>query len=217
MLNIFKNKSQKVKLDKTTEEILNLQIKKKELELTIENVGFDLRNLKKRSEIEVEDLQRLTKLQIEDAKRENNYKIQEEKHKHNLELEAKLSEFKRDKTLWEKEKLELENKLKAEHDIRLLEATTLSVLDSQQKQKQAEIDFKRQLNDQALKHSQEISKLREELNQSYYDKLQDALTKMSTDGNANSRFIQDVMLKMLERPNLGAAQLQIEVNKTLSN
>lgn len=115
-------------------------------------------------------------------------KIEEMQHKHRLEVAELRAQIEREKKHWEEDKKRLQEKLKADSEIALKEAISLTKLQSEQQIKQAQLDADRKLN-------QEIAKL----NKEHYDKLSESMSKLHEEGNVTTRFMQELSLKMFEK------------------
>ncbi len=184
----FISKAQKEKLDRVNTALLDLQGRKKELEIQLEQQQLELQNEKRRQSM----------------------KLEEEQHKHRIEIQHKEADFVREKKLWEedkrtlmaqaeRERLEFQKSLESEHKLKLQEATTLTKLDSEQKVKQLEITHLRELETLKTKHSSEMSDLKQALAKEYYDRLSVALNDLHTKGNTSTQFIQELALKMFDK------------------
>lgn len=128
------------------------------------------------------------------------------------------------KVLVKKKELELEverlkltldlekTKLKSEYDILAIKKT----MELTEKMKLAEMEMNDKLNKQAtlyneslqkmnMIHSKDKSELETRLATEYYGKLSEALAKMNLEGSSQSKFVQELSLKMfdkaLEKPN----------------
>lgn len=112
--------------------------------------------------------------------------LEEVKHKHNLELREMQAQMEIEKRHWQEDRSRELAQLKKEHELKITEATTLLRLESQQKTKQAELDYQSKLND-AVKR----------LNDANYDAMTRAMTKLHEEGDKNTRFTQDLALKMI--------------------
>jgi len=196
----WKTKKQRQELDKFDKEILEQKAKKKELAMEVEAINLKLRNLETKHRMEMDD-------------KEHSYKV---------ETERRTAEFEREKTKWvhEKEQLiddnsrdkkifkeELESKAKIEKD----EAMALLRLDSQQKIKQAEIDKDRAVQKVEAEADKKYNDQVLSLNQKYHNDLAEALKKFNTDGNATTKFMQDIALKMLEKAPAPRADMGLQI------
>jgi len=200
---MFKTKVQKNKIDKTMEQILNLQGEKKELEIQREQMQLENSNMKRKAEMAVE----------------------EKNHTHKLELREKIAEFEREKKIWnldkndliekhDRESTELEKRLQAEFDIKEKETIALGKLENQQKTKQAELDSQREVAKIKEEYAIKESKLRIELAEENYKKLSEAMTKLHSEGNSSSKFIQEIALKMMDKgPNPNETNLNFTHNQ----
>lgn len=203
--NIFKKDSRKAaasaKIDRSTEQVLDLETQKKRLEMEIEQIRLDLENQKKRETM----------------------KLEEESHKHRLRLQEEKAVFDREKKVWEvekkemvdrfdREKKEFQNKVEQEFSLKTQEAVTLTKLESQQKIKQAEIDKERAINTLSTKHAEELSKIRSTTAEEHYKKLTEAFQEIQLNGDKNSKFVQELALKVFEK--LPSPQTRFDVGIT---
>ncbi len=181
----------KAKIDKSTAQILELEAQKKSLELDKDNLALELTNLKRKVEMEMEL----------------------ERHRQKLALEGERAVFTREKAVYEVDKKEMEDRLKREMELSKTEAITLMKLESQQKIKQTEIDTQRTINELKALHTEELAKVRTSSAEEYYKRLTAAFQDLQVNGDKNSRFIQDLALKMFDKvpsPSVG-------VDVTMSN
>jgi hypothetical protein len=167
----------KHKLDKSAQEYIELQGKKKELEIETENLKLELANERKKAEM----------------------LLVEARHKFALERETLDARYKRSHEDFHADKAKFEDSLRREYDLKEKETIGLLKLDSEQRSRQAELDRDRAVQELKVKHAEEISKLRSDLATEFYQKMQAELSKLNSEGNANSRFIQELSLKMLDK------------------
>lgn len=207
------NKAAKTKIDKSTEQVLELEAQKKRLEMERDQISIELDNQKRKFQMSLE----------------------EERHKQRLAIESEKAVFAREKEIWKAEKEEIvaraardkkefEETLKRQHEITLQEAVTLAKLDSQQKVKQAELDRDRQTTELRTVHAEEISKLRSESAENHYNKLTEAFQEIQLNGDKTSKFVQELALKMVDgfpkgtRTDIGVNvnQPQLEAQKVVA-
>lgn len=212
-MSLFGSKVAKTKIDRSTEQVLELEAQKKRLEMERDQISLELDNQKRKFQMSLE----------------------EEKHKQKLDLESKSAVFAREKEIWKAEKEELiaraardkkefEERLQKQHEITLQEAVTLAKLESQQKVKQAELDRDRQVTELRTQHAEELAKVRAEQAESHYNKLTAAFQEIQLNGDKTSKFVQDLALKMLDtmprgtRTDVGinVNQPQLEAPKVVS-
>lgn len=203
--NFFKDTEdqQRAKYQENQSQILNLESEKKRLEIQVETMHLELKN--KTLSLEM--------------------KLKEDAHKQKLSLDEERAKFEREKQIWneEKQKLlsthnkemkEFKEKLEQEFSLKLLEATTLAKLDSEQKTKQSEIDNQRKISEIQVKHIDELSKTKSELNKEYYDRMTSAFQEIQTKGDNNSRFVQELALKIFDRVPTQKQQFALEFNSS---
>jgi hypothetical protein len=191
------------KIDAQTAQVLELEAQKKRLEMERDQISLELENQKKR----------------------NQMKLDEEKHAQKLAFDEKTAVFNREKALWETEKRDLlarsererkefEERLKAEHELKLTEAVTLAKLDSQQKVKQAELDRDRQVTELRTKQAEELAKVKSDTAEEYYKKMTSAFTEMQLHGDKSTKFVQELALKMFDvNPRPAKFDLGVNVNQ----
>ena len=188
------------KIDKGTEELLDLETHKKRLQLEVEEIQLELQNQRSRSQMELERA----------------------KHTHQLELDSQKAVFEREKAIWEKDKADLiasherdmeefKESLKREHDLKLQEAVTLTKLESQQKIKQAELDKDREITKLEKEQSKALSELRAKTAEEQFGKFKEIFEEFQMNGDKNSKFIQDLSMKMIENLPTAATRTQVDV------
>jgi len=196
-----KSKIANRKIDKSTEQIIDLETQKKRLEMERDEIQLDLENQKKRWGM----------------------KLEEEAHKHKLLLMEEKSVFDREQQIWVKDKEELiarntrdreefEKRLKQEFEINKQEAVTLINLDSQQKVKQAELDRDREINKIKTSHAEELSKVKSDTAETYYKKLTEAFQDMQINGDKNTKFVQEMALKIFDKVPAGKTDVGVTVD-----
>lgn len=120
------------------------------------------------------------------------------KAEHQLEMNRLNSEFKQEKKNWDEDKSRLVDQLQKEHDLKLKEILTLTKLDSEQKIKQMQLDATRSVDELRNQNIKEMSNLKESLLTDHYNKLSEAMGKLHQEGNHQTKFTQELALKMLE-------------------
>jgi len=176
------------KIDKSTEQVLELEAQKKRLEMEREQISLELQNIKQRQEMNIE----------------------KEKHKHSLALASEKAVFEREKEIWAKEKAELldraereksefEATLAQKFELKTQEAVTLTKLEAQQLVKQAELDKERAISELRAEQAEEISALEATKSEEYYKKLTEAFADIQMNGDKNSKFVQELTLQMLNK------------------
>lgn len=197
---MFGNKEAKVKISSSTAQVLELEAQKKRLEMERDQIQIELQNQKKREGM----------------------KLEEEAHKQKLKLQEETAVFNREKLIWEKEKQELidraarerkefEETHRKQSELQLQEAVTLTKLEAQQKIKQAEIDKSREVNEVRTKAAEELSKTKSELAEDYYNKLTAAFQDIQMNGDKNSKFVQELALKVFDR--VPSSDVRVDVNQ----
>ena len=201
-----------VRIDEETMRLLNVTTKVKEKQLELEQVDLQLKN----------------------AKLHQNLKLQEERHNHKLQMEEATEKLERATRFSEEDAKRNLEQLEAKHAVEVDEIKVYLKMDSEQKSAQEKIDNARKLDkimqdhaneiNQAnldntaelaamrVKTAEDISTTKTELAKEYYDKMQDALSKMTLDGSAQTNFVKDLALKMFDKPSL-PANLELHINK----
>lgn len=197
---MFGSKVAKTKIDKSTEQVLELEAQKKRLEMERDQIQLELENTKKRESM----------------------KIEVEAHKHTLKLQEEKAVFDREKKVWEiekkeltdraaREKKEFQERLQAESDLKTQEAVTLTKLEAQQQVKQGELDKSREVNDLRTAHAEALSKVKSELAEDYYSKLTAAFQDIQMNGDKNSKFVQELALKVFDRVPANSTDISVRV------
>lgn len=185
-----KRKAASIKLDRSTQEVLELEATKKRLEIELSQIRLELDNQKKREAM----------------------KLEEESHKNKLELQEKTALFERERKLFDMEKKELEERLKKEFELKAQEAVVLTRLESQQQVKQTELDKDRALNAQQAKFNEDLSKVKTEMAESYYKKLTEAFQEIQLNGDKNTKFVQELALKVFDKMPAAHSKFNVDVN-----
>lgn len=195
----FFNKVAKAELDRATQQLLELETKKKRLEIERDQIALELDNQKKRMDMVLE----------------------QERHKQTLKLQSEVAVFEREREIWKKEKADLEarykreneefeNRLKKDFEIKLTEAVTLTKLESQQLIKQAELDKERKISELQVEMAQKIAVIQEEESKNHYNKLTQAFETMQLHGDKNTKFVQELALKILDKT--PSSKVGVDVN-----
>lgn len=197
----IKSKVAQVKIDSSTAEILELATQKKRLEMERDQIALELDNVKSREKM----------------------KLEVENHKHTLKLQEEKAVFERERKVWEVEKKELEarakrekeefeTRLKADTDLKMQEAVTLTKLDAQQKVIQTQVDKDRVINDLKTSHSEQMAKVKTGLAEEYYEKLTVAFQEIQMNGDKNSKFVQELALKIFDQAPKQRQEFGFDVN-----
>lgn len=199
-MGMFKSPAERAKINKSTEQILELEVLKKRLEMERDSIQQELDNQKKRESM----------------------KIEVEVHKSVLKMQEEKAVFDREKKVWETEKKEMQdrfkreneeqvNRLKQQSELSLQEAVTLTKLDSQQKVIQLQVDNDRATSVLMTSHATELAKVRTDLAEEYYNKLTQAFTDIQMKGDKNSQFVQDLALKIFDRAPANKTSFGVDV------
>ncbi len=89
--------------------------------------------------------------------------------------------------------------LEKDHELKLKETVSLLKLDSDQRVKQLEIDNLRKVNELTAKFESERTSFKEKFLNENYEKMTNAMTKLHEEGDKNSKFTQELALKMLDQ------------------
>jgi hypothetical protein len=145
------------------------------------------KTLRLRVKREIEELKALHRIELAEK---------EAAHKRAMdEKEATLTRQLRDK---ERELQRLEGELRKDSEIKLREVTSLLKLESEQKMKQMELDHQRKVDSIKREASEELTREKQELLKTHYDKLTNAMTKLHEEGNVTTKFTHELALKMLD-------------------
>jgi len=185
----FRRKVDARKYDLVNEQIMELRLKRKELEQEVGTIQADLVLEKK----------------------EHRRQLQDNELKVNKVHTAIRDDFVREQNQWKEDARRTEKKLQEDHDRKVLEVTSLLKLDHAQQVKQLEIDYKRKLQDQEIAHKEEMMtvksnadaekiKIQTDLAQKYYDQMHASLSEFHTEGNTTTKFMHEMALKMIDRP-----------------
>lgn len=199
--NVFGTKAGKAKIDSQTAQVLELETQKKRLEIERDQIQLELNNAKDRAVMQLE----------------------KESHKQSLKLDAERAVFDREKKVWEVEKKEMlarferereefHDSTKRESDLKIQEAVTLVKLDAQQKIKQSELDKAREVNALKTSSAEELSKAKSESAEQYYNKLTAAFQDIQMNGDKNSKFVQELALKVFERVPTNRTDIGVEIS-----
>lgn len=200
-MDMFKSPAERAKINKSTEQILELEVMKKRLEMERDSIQQELDNQKKRESM----------------------KIEVEVHKSVLKMQEEKAVFDREKKVWETEKKEIVdrfkreneeqvNRLKQQSDLSLQEAVTLTKLDSQQKVIQLTVDNDRATSALLTKHATELAQVKTDLAEEYYNKLTKAFTDIQMNGDKNTQFVQDLAMKIFDRVPANKTTFGVDVN-----
>lgn len=200
LASVFGSSVARSKIDSQTAQVLELEASKKRLEIDREQIALELDNQKKRFQM----------------------KLDEEKHVQKLAYEEKKAVFDREKAVWEAEKKEItgrnererkefEERLTKTQELKLTEAVTLAKLDSQQQVKQAELDRDRQISELRTKHAEDLAKVKSDTAEEYYKKMTSAFTEIQLNGSKDSKFVQELALKMFDSIPRGGADFNVGI------
>lgn len=199
MFDFLKVNSKNLVIDQKTNQVLELAAQKKMLEIEISTLHLESKNKTLAEKM----------------------RLEEEAHKQKLQLNEEKASFDRERKIWLEEKQQLIKKhkeemdeflrkTKAEFDLKLLEAVTIAKLDSDQKIKQLELDKSRELTEIKIGHIEELSLAKTTANEKYYDKMTDAYTDMQANGDKNSKFVQEMALKIFDRVPAQSQRFEID-------
>jgi vacuolar-type H+-ATPase subunit E/Vma4 len=113
--------------------------------------------------------------------------LAEIKHAHKLQINEIQADMEQQKRHWEEDKKRQKEQLEKEHDIKLTEVLSLTKLDGEQRAKRAELEYQEKLNNAT-----------ETLYKDHYKRLNDALIKLHSEGDKNTKFTQEIALTMLK-------------------
>lgn len=81
----------------------------------------------------------------------------------------------------------------------LTEAIKLATMQMEDKLNKQATLYNETLQKIQIKHSQEISTLQSNLAKEYYDKLGETLRDMNLEGNAQTKYVQELSMKMFDK------------------
>ena len=91
----------------------------------------------------------------------------------------------------------------------------LAQLESDQKQAQLKLDFEKKIIELTKNHNEELTALKIKLEADYYEKLKAALKTLHEEGNASTKFMQELALNMMKQGPVPTS-LQIGMNTETS-
>jgi len=192
-----KTKNKELKLDRVSNDIIDLQGKKRELEIELENMQLDLKNQKRSQEMQLE----------------------EEKHRHKLAIEAKDIEVKRTKEQAEEDRKLLEDRLRKEAELEQIELKAMSKLRTEQAIAKAEhqaanrvLEIKAEMAELKKQHAEELAKQKANLVKEHYGNLRENLESFHKNGSQSTQFIQELALKMMDRTPPHDFSVGVDVN-----
>ena len=185
-MRFFKTKAERLKIDSTQQQILDLVTRRKELEISLEQQQLELNNTKRKSEMALE----------------------EERHRHKLVQQEQTAQFEREKKIWQEERARLlaqaeedkkqfEARLKSEYELKSNESMTLHRLEAQQQTKQAEIDRDRKIEEIRAEFNKKMAEETDRLRKETYERLSTELAKLHSEGNNATKFMQETVLAAL--------------------
>lgn len=182
------NKAKRQVMDSATRQIVELEAKKKGLEMDIEQVRLKLDNEREGQRMELERVKHSFKLEMDGAKKD-------------LERAKQLFEEDKKRLVSQQQDLhtaEIE-KLRKEAEINLMELQSLSKLHSEQKVAEATLAKDKAVQALETKYAKDLAALEGKLAKEYYEKMQAALTELHTHGSTQSKFVQELALKMFDK------------------
>jgi hypothetical protein len=150
---------------------------------------------KKKLEIELENISHELTVQ----KRTSQFKLEEETHKYKLKMTEDEANFKREKEHWEEDRVELEKQLNKKYEIAKNEMVVMLKLESQQAIKQQELSNEKALLKVEKEYNSKLTEEKKRLNEKFFKNLTDAFTEIQLNGDKNSKFVQELSLKMLDK------------------
>jgi hypothetical protein len=185
---MFFSKVQRQQLERATNQLLELEASKKRLEIERDQINLELENLRSKMQMAIE----------------------KETHKQTLTMESQKAIFEREKEIWVKEKQELldkarrektefEERLTKDTEIKMMEAISLTKLESQQAIAQAKLDVSREINAVKTEMAQQVAKIQQDESEKFYNKLTSSFQEMQMNGDKNSKFVQELALRILDK------------------
>lgn len=196
---ILFNRVAKAQLDNATKQLLELETVKKRLEIDRDQINLELQNLRQKMQMQIEV----------------------ETHKQKLEMESQKALFDREKKVWAQEKQELldkarreksefEERLLKDSEIKMVEAVSLTKLESQQKIAQAQVDAAREINAVRTEMAEKVARIQQDESEKFYNKLTAAFQEMQLNGDKNSKFVQEMALRILDKTPTANVDLSIK-------
>ena len=104
--------------------------------------------------------------------------------------------------------------LEAKFEREKAEVITLTKLESEQRIKQVELDKEREVQRAKTVAENTLNDERKKLLKENYDTLQTSLTKLHTEGNAQTKFVQEMALKLVDKKaSFDEARLRVNFNQ----
>lgn len=200
-MNLF-NRVAKVQLDNATKQLLELETAKKRLEIDRDQISLELQNLRQKMQMAIEV----------------------ETHKQKLEMESQKAIFEREKKIWgqektelleknRKERIEFEERLRKDSEIKMVEAVSLTKLESQQKIAQAEVNAERKINEVRTEMAEKVAKIQADESTKFYAKMTEAFQEMQLNGDKNSKFVQEMALRLVDKTQTtNHTKLNVDIN-----
>lgn len=188
-MNLFNRSVQtKHNLDQAAQEYIALQGVKKELEIETQNLRLELENERTRAKMVQERIAHQNKLDKEEAEAkfkrlQDNFAEDKKKFEDNL---LRAYENKTNDTV---------ATLKLDYEQRAAKVA----LDAQVACQSMAVDYNNQLGQLKMNHVVEISKLKCDLSAEFYSRMQTELAALNKEGNANTKFVNELALAMIEK------------------
>jgi hypothetical protein len=199
-----------IKLDAKTSQILDLEERKKALEIDIAQLKLKLDTERQEQELKQKEIAHLHSMEMKQAQKE----FEEKERVFNAEMQRMKMHLQED-TQREKDRAkksldELKVSLESKHETSLLELKTLAKLEGQQQAAQLKVDKEREIQKLEAKYQEEISALKtahaeqlSELKSTYakdnYEAMQRVLEEATLKGTDSSRFFQEALLKLTDK------------------
>jgi DNA-directed RNA polymerase subunit F len=100
--------------------------------------------------------------------------------------------------------------LKKDSEIKMLEAISLTKIESQQAIAQARVDAEREINKVRTEMAEKVAKIQGEESEKFYNKLTEAFQEMQLNGDKNSKFVQEMALRILDKTPTANVDLSIK-------
>lgn len=178
----------------TQNQIVESVSEQERLKLKIEQLKTEMNVQKQNQELELNRLRSTFKLEQETERSRFNLEREQAKSKDTFTLQQTL----------EKEKWAVEQKAQ-QAQLKLDETLVLKKLEFEQKVKQAELDRERSILTVKEEFARKEADLHQKLHAEMYEKLNKALLSMSAEGDKNTKFVHELMLKIFDKaPNPGS-------------
>lgn len=175
-------------LTATQNDIINQVAEKEKLKLQLDQLKIELQNKTQEQMLALNRERATWQLERESENARVKMERDAEKSKFDLEKEQSVS----------RQKLDTEQAIKRA-ELKNEELLVMKKLDFEQKIKQAELDREKAILLIKEEYAKKETKLHTELHAEMYGKLNSALISMSQEGDKNTKFVHDIMMKIFDK------------------